>query len=258
MILKKLVFPNGEHAQTLLKPGLNRIGAASDCEVAIMAPSMPLLAAEIRVAGPAITLLPNADAEVQVNGTRVREPIALRAGDRLEIAGVKASVVYLALSEPADATAAGADAAATRMMVAAPRYSLRGVSGEHFGKSYALAGTLVIGRAPECDIVLALPEISRKHAQLRATPGGVWIEDLGSINGVWVNGNRVQKGLFQPGDELRLDTSRFLISTPGGDLNIDRPSAAASAPKRMKLDWPVIAMLSAAAIGVVAMIALAF
>ena len=102
------------------------------------------------------------------------------------------------------------------------------------------------------------PEISRKHAQLRATLGGVWIEDLGSINGVWVNGNRVQKGLFQPGDELRLDTSRFLISTPGGDLNVDRPSAAAPAPKRMKVDWPVIAMLSAAAIGVVAMIALAF
>lgn len=259
MIVKKLVFPNGEHPQTLLKTGANRIGAASDGAVAIDTPGMPPVAAEILVSGPAVTLSPHADAEVQVNGTRVRELISLRAGDRLEIAGVRISIADLALPAPGGADAAPGDEAATRMMAAVPRYSLRGVSGEHFGKTYALLGTVVIGRAPECDIVLSLPEISRKHAQLRATLGGVWIEDLGSINGIWVNGSRVQKGLFQPGDELRLDTSRFMISTPGGDLNSERlPAAAAPQPARMKFDWPVVAMLSAAALGIVAMIALAF
>ena len=49
---------------------------------------------------------------------------------------------------------------------------------------------LVIGRAPEVDIVLADPSVSRRHAQLRAYDGAWWVDDLGSANGVRIDGRR--------------------------------------------------------------------
>ena len=50
---------------------------------------------------------------------------------------------------------------------------------------------LVIGRAPDVDVVLADPSVSRRHARLSAYDGAWWVEDLGSANGVRVDGRRV-------------------------------------------------------------------
>src|SRR5262249_51097945 len=50
----------------------------------------------------------------------------------------------------------------------------------------------VIGRAPECDVVLRRPEVSARHCRLTRTPQGFLLEDLGSSNGTFVNGTRVQ------------------------------------------------------------------
>jgi len=65
-----------------------------------------------------------------------------------------------------------------------------------------------IGRGRDCDIVLADPNVSREHARLRPS-GGAWvIEDLGSTNGVRVNGRRLAAPCaLSPGDRLELGTS---------------------------------------------------
>jgi len=74
-----------------------------------------------------------------------------------------------------------------------------------------------IGRSRECDIVLGDSNISRKHAELRPGPGGRWtIADLGSTNGVRVNGRDVAKGRAEPldsGAHLALGTvdARFEV-----------------------------------------------
>jgi GAF domain-containing protein len=53
---------------------------------------------------------------------------------------------------------------------------------------------LILGRAPECDCVLAHDSVSRRHACIRNTPDDRWlIDDLGSKNGIRVDGNRVAK-----------------------------------------------------------------
>jgi pSer/pThr/pTyr-binding forkhead associated (FHA) protein len=67
----------------------------------------------------------------------------------------------------------------------------------------------VIGRSREADVVVEDPNVSRRHAEVRPS-GGAWIvRDLGSTNGVKVNGRRIQgPQSLKPGDVIELGTAR--------------------------------------------------
>jgi pSer/pThr/pTyr-binding forkhead associated (FHA) protein len=70
--------------------------------------------------------------------------------------------------------------------------------------------TATLGRSKECDCVIDDPNVSRKHAELRRSNVGDWqIVDLGSTNGVKVNGRRVANARLSPGDEITLGTKVF-------------------------------------------------
>ncbi|HET6545291.1 MAG TPA: FHA domain-containing protein [Rhodanobacteraceae bacterium] len=106
----------------------------------------------------------------------------------------------------------------TRVRAALPAFVLRGVSGSTFGKRFAVVDSMTIGRQGDSDIVVPSGEISRHHARLKAAADGVMVEDLGSANGTFINDKRIQSGLLKPGDELRLDTVRFLLASSAMDL----------------------------------------
>jgi phosphoserine phosphatase RsbU/P len=75
-------------------------------------------------------------------------------------------------------------------------------------------GTL-IGRLPECDIVLNSSEVSRKHARIFRDPFGRWIiEDLGSQNGIHINNNRVETCAIIPGETIWLGSIALCIEQP--------------------------------------------
>lgn len=66
----------------------------------------------------------------------------------------------------------------------------------------------VLGRSRECEIVIADPNVSRRHADLRLEAGAWVISDLGSTNGTRVNGHRIQEAeVLRPGDEIELGSS---------------------------------------------------
>ena len=70
-------------------------------------------------------------------------------------------------------------------------------------------GGALIGRSRECDVVLADANVSRRHAEIRPGAAGTWmISDLGSTNGVLVNGHRIGAlESLRPGDRIALGTA---------------------------------------------------
>jgi hypothetical protein len=68
-------------------------------------------------------------------------------------------------------------------------------------------GVVVVGRSSGCDITVDDPNVSRRHAEIRREDGGYWIVDLGSTNGVTVNGERVDRARLAPEDEILLGTT---------------------------------------------------
>ncbi len=78
------------------------------------------------------------------------------------------------------------------------------------GRRNVLSGSrVVLGRSREADIVLQDPNVSRRHAELRRDEGGWQVVDLGSTNGIKVNGHRSRGARLQPGDEITLGLSRL-------------------------------------------------
>jgi hypothetical protein len=72
------------------------------------------------------------------------------------------------------------------------------------------AAVMTIGRASDCDCVIAEPSVSRRHASLRRAGDRWLLRDLGSSNGTRVNGIRVTDEVeIRPGDQLNLGGVRF-------------------------------------------------
>jgi hypothetical protein len=67
----------------------------------------------------------------------------------------------------------------------------------------------VIGRSRRCDLVIEDPNVSRRHAELQLRSPDWYVVDLGSTNGVAVNGRKVSSARLAPGDELALGTVRL-------------------------------------------------
>ncbi|MDB6164194.1 MAG: hypothetical protein JWL98_1626 [Xanthomonadaceae bacterium] len=247
----KLVFPGGEHPQVLLGPGINRIGSDPQANIVLDRPGVRPQHCELHVTAHGVTLHVPPGTTVSVNGRAVDGLIALRPDDNVGFDRVLArlSTIESASSiQPREGgmpLPANDDPGATAIRPVLPRFVLRCVSGQAFGRSYPLVGPTVVGRAPECALRLDESGMSRQHARLVPTGDGVQIEDLGSTNGSFVNGKRVQRGFAKSGDEIGFDTMRFRVMSPSQQ---DAPQAA-SKPARPKVGMSPWLWVSLAAAG---------
>lgn len=70
---------------------------------------------------------------------------------------------------------------------------------------------LLIGRRSSCEIVLSYPNVSSEHCELSLVQGYWQIRDLGSRNGIKVNGERYDQKILHPGDEISIAKNHFEI-----------------------------------------------
>jgi len=163
------------------------------------------------------------------NGTRVNgdKLIAgrkkkLQDGDRIEI-GVYAVVFEGARPSVETITAERTAELARRLFRASQRGANVGgarlvlLGGPNVGKSTNVPDPpdkLVLGRAETCHIVLSDADASREHAEVFRDLDGVTIRNLGSKNGVVVQGHAVQQRRLRDGDEVVLGKTRLLFEEP--------------------------------------------
>ncbi len=88
-------------------------------------------------------------------------------------------------------------------------FALRFISGKYQGGEFPLPDDkeIVIGRGGELDIVLVEDMVSRKHAKITTQQGRVIIQDMGSTNGTFVNGEKITKFRLKEGDRVLIGTS---------------------------------------------------
>jgi adenylate cyclase len=89
-----------------------------------------------------------------------------------------------------------------------------------------LREVMSVGRRESCDICLRFPNISGTHCEFYFKDGYWFIRDLGSTNGVKINGQRMMKRALRPGDEVTIANHRFTIQ-------YDLPSTAEEGLEKM-------------------------
>jgi hypothetical protein len=113
----------------------------------------------------------------------------------------------------AGATVIGTEPESGGATIVMTRARLTLVEPDNSTKEFPLkSGVSVIGRLAQSDVHLPTPDVSRKHAQVIVGPSGVFVVDLGSENGVLVNGKKVSKQQLANGDVILLGKQRLTFN----------------------------------------------
>jgi len=227
----QLTFPNGEHENVPVEPGEIAIGSRSNLRLSIpghgLAPHHASLFNDRR--GLWLKVLPGV-ASVHVNGRPVKHLALLRMGDLVCLEQLRMQVS--APAQPPIETKIPAVAPASLndiQRLAASRVLIRGVSGQHHGRSYTLTETRVIGRASNADIHIDDPALAEKHAQIELHGDRVILRSLTADEGTLLNGVPVHNAVLAPGDQFAIDQHRFVLEAPGlpsrGQIASSRPAA---------------------------------
>jgi pSer/pThr/pTyr-binding forkhead associated (FHA) protein/Mg-chelatase subunit ChlD len=86
-------------------------------------------------------------------------------------------------------------------------------------------GQLVIGRDPRCEVTVNDPHVSAKHAVIQRTPQGYVLTDQGSINGTYINGQKVQQARLQGGEQIRVGGVTLQFNADGTVVPAASPHA---------------------------------
>ncbi len=146
-----------------------------------------------------------------LNGEKVAQKAEVRAGDVLRF-----HLVEVLVTDPSKGVVQPPPSPVKRDIEkpVLPRWQLKAMTGATSGKMYLIDGTTVLGRDPGCDILISGPHVSRRHAEISIRSGQLWMQDLGSSNGSFLNGKRTEESVLHHGDEVKFDAVTFKVVGP--------------------------------------------
>lgn len=207
----KLRFKNNKHnAVWLVEPKVT-VGKAVNNDLVVDDASVAELHAVIHVRHEELTLeVLDPGQPVQVNEKQVTKSAPLSVNDVLTLGRVQLQVID-PKQEP--------KAVPTVVRNETTGWSLKSNHSALANKVFNVSTNTVVGRSSDCDIVLAAAHLSRRHAQLTVKEGLLYVKDLGSANGTFLNGEPVREARVKRGDELRFDTLSFGVVGPADDMD---------------------------------------
>lgn len=215
----RISFPNGEHTDVAIGGAELSLGAATGNDVVLSVEGVAARHATISF-DPQRGILLNvtaAGSPVHVNGRQIHEFALLRLGDVVSLGRAQlllkperdeSIVVSVPDQRPGEVSDPAARAASSRVV-------LRGVAGGFFGRSVALQSRVVIGRGGASQIRLDDAELPDEAVSFEVHGDRVVLRDLGTADGVVVNGVVVRNAILHPGDQIAIDVHRFVLEAPG-------------------------------------------
>jgi pSer/pThr/pTyr-binding forkhead associated (FHA) protein len=108
-------------------------------------------------------------------------------------------------------------------------WKIEAISGDLTGQEISIDRDMLIGRHQSADIALQAAEISRKHAAFLIKEDALWVQDLGSSNGTFVNDVRIaEETRLKEGDLVQFASLKFSVLAPAVEIAI-QPELAATA-----------------------------
>ncbi len=179
------------------------IGSDRSCDIWLRDPAAATQHAELLVNDDVVQLIPNANHLISVNDQPVQDAIQLEHGFKIRVGDTVLSITDSRLKRQESGGDAGNGAL--------NGWYLQGTTTALSNKQYPVRGEIIVGRAKDCDVTLAVAHLSRRHARIRVKETYLEIEDLGSVNGTFLNRQAVTKSRAHIGDEVRFDTLSFRV-----------------------------------------------
>ncbi len=129
------------------------------------------------------------------------------------------------------------------------RWKLIGVSNWLDGQEFEVKGKAILGRERSCDISIPGSQLSRRHAEIFANGDTLFVKDLDSANGSFLNGQAFIEANARDGDELRFDQLTFTVEAPKVytnkhednparlDTNADAEQSSPTSPPSNNKQW---------------------
>ena len=243
----QLHFSNRQQADHPLSPGVHRVVRQPNGVLGVGDALPGVLLAQVCLDRRGLWLqVPGGARAIHVNGRPVLRMALLRAGDAVYVDGVELLVRAPSRSAPGplDPGEHASD----------PRVVLRGVGGQHHGRSFTLGPARMVGTSREADIRIDAPGFPARHALLERHGDVVLLRGLGQETSV-VNGTPVRDAVLGAGDQVVFDGQhRFVVEFPAvpdaapaqaPDQAVQPEAAPRSAPVRpgTRLPWLLLAAL---------------
>lgn len=228
MNLLTLSMPGSDRTPVQLREGEAGIGSADDNQFVIQGPGVLPRHAWISINDDGAVLRPaESGAQLRLNERPVQSMAILGDGDRIELGENTTILVSMPTQTRNPSAPESVDDRATQVRRVPPKFLLRGAAGAHAGRLVPIYGRLLIGRGAECDLVLEEAGIADQHAVLKTLSEGLFLRDLGSPKGSFVNGKRVRDSELRHGDQLEFEQVRFLVQSVNPSESANKPGGAA-------------------------------
>ena len=237
-----LLLPGSRREEYTLSKARITIGRASTSDIVVPDSRVSRSHALLECAAEGCTVVdagsPNG---TWVNGVRVDRRL-LRSGDSVVVGGATARFETGASEEDEQRTRLESIAdlepalSQVSLQIEVAETDTARLAVRAAGKTWEVAldrETLTIGRLPDNDLALDRPGVSRRHARLERRGDKFIIQDLGSGNGTWVGGARIDKHILEDGDSIRIGDARLIYKAvfSGDDLSVvDEPLKPARRP----------------------------
>ena len=218
-MLKLRSCHNKNQSAWLVEPGI-RVGRKAANDFILDSPSAADLQFTIAAQGDQLLLKNRVEGtRIEVNGKPIASRCPLREGDRIRVADLELEVIDPKKQSPSEREVK-------------TDWSLKANNTALNNRVFPLSEVTLVGRANECDISMAVAHLSRRHAELRVIDGLLYVNDLGSANGTYINSKKVTEARVRRGDELRFDTLSFGVIGPSDEL--DKTSVRQVSPEWVK------------------------